>query len=323
MTWSQWLPLLPSAPSTTSHAPRPPPLLLLRILLIFPAAACCVCCCCAPPPLPLPAAAVRPVDRGSVAVQLYTQVARVAAQQKKQDKLDKFHREKEASLEKLRTSGEADKLLQRAGIKPIGEQRRKQQQKEVDRLAMAERWTFNRGLAAESVPLLPADLWALIFRHRKVEREQSRAWVEWADRRLMQLVAIWFRTGGQRSSKWLGTLMGKNGGVSYASTDAMEDRFRPWCNAILRPGEENFPVHFAGAQGAPARFVDVYVHMLWMMNYVGFHDVIGKLKRILRIFVQCLGIKKPHGTREVFFKEKIESHESRLCIRAYAWHSII
>jgi hypothetical protein len=69
--------------------------------------------------------------------------------------------------------------------------------------------------------------------------------------------------------------MGKSGGVSYASTDAMEDRFRPWCNAILRPGEENFPVHFAGAQGAPVRFVDVNVHMLWMMNYVSFHDVIG------------------------------------------------
>jgi hypothetical protein len=82
--------------------------------------------------------------------------------------------------------------------------------------------------------------------------------------------------------------MGKNGGVSYASTDAMEDHFRPWCNTILRPGEENFPVHFAGAQGAPIRFVDVYVHMLWMMNYVGFHVVIGKLRRILRTFARCL-----------------------------------
>ena len=61
-------------------------------------------------------------------VQLYTQVAKVAAQQTKQDKLDKFHREKKASLSKLRTSGEADRILQRAGIKPIGEQRRKQQE---------------------------------------------------------------------------------------------------------------------------------------------------------------------------------------------------
>ena len=136
---------------------------------------------------------------------------------------------------------------------------------------------------------LPADLWALILRHGKVEREQSRAWVEWADRLLMQLVAIWFRTGGQRKSKWLGTLMGKNGGVSYASTDAMEDRFRPWCNAILRPGEDNSPLHFAGVRKEhPQRFVDVYVHMLSMMNYVGFHDVVGRLKRILRTFARCL-----------------------------------
>ena len=271
----------PPSPPLPADIPLPPPIPLA-------AAAASAAAAVRPPPPPPLAAAVRPVDRGSLAVQLYTQVARVAAQQKQQDKLDKYRREKAASLEKLRTSGEADKLLHRAGITSIGEQRRKQQQKEVDRLAMAERWTLNRGLAAESVPCLPADLWALIFRHRKVEREQSRAWVEWADRKLMQLVAIWFRTGGQRSSKWLGTLMGKNGGVSYASTDAMEDRFRPWCNAILRPGEENFPVHFAGAQGAPARFVDVYVHMLWMMNYVGFHVVIGKLKRILRTFARCL-----------------------------------
>ena len=158
----------------------------------------------------------------------------------------------------------------------------------MERQEMAERWRVNRGEAAESVPRLPADLWALILRHRKVKREQSRAWVEWADRKLMQLVAIWFRTGGQRSSKWLGTLMGKNGGVSYASTDAMEDRFRPWCNAILRPGEDNSPLHFAGVEGAPATFVDVYVHMLSMMNYVGFHAVVGRLKRILRTFARCL-----------------------------------
>ena len=35
------------------------------------------------------AAEFRPVERGSVAVQLYTQVAKAAAQQKQQDKLDK------------------------------------------------------------------------------------------------------------------------------------------------------------------------------------------------------------------------------------------
>ena len=82
--------------------------------------------------------------------------------------------------------------------------------------------------------------------------------------------------------------MGKSGSVSYASTDAIEDRFRPWCNAILRPGEDNSPLHFAGVQGAPETFVDVYVHMLSMMNYLGFHDVVGRLKRILRTFARCL-----------------------------------
>ena len=47
-------------------------------------------------------------------------------------------------------------------------------------------------------------------------------------------------------------------------------------------------MHHAGVLGAPARFVDVYVLMLWMMNYGGFHDVIERLKRILRILVRCL-----------------------------------
>ena len=47
-------------------------------------------------------------------------------------------------------------------------------------------------------------------------------------------------------------------------------------------------MHFAGAQGAPGTFVNMYVHMLSMMNYMGFHEVIGKLKWILRIFARCL-----------------------------------
>jgi hypothetical protein len=61
----------------------------------------------------------------------------------------------------------------------------------------------------------------------------------------------------------------------------MEDRFRPWCNAILRPGEDNSPLHFAGVQGAPATFVDVYVRMLSMMNYLGFHAVVGRLPTVV------------------------------------------
>ena len=38
---------------------------------------------------------------------------------------------------------------------------------------------------------------------------------------------------------------------------------------------------------------------------------------------KCSVFEKLHGTRVVFFEEKIESHESWLCIRAYAWHLII
>ena len=120
MTWSHWWPLPPSAPPTI--IPRFILLILLRRLRGAASAAAAVC----------------PVDRGSVAVQLYTQVAKVAAQQKQQDKQDKYRRERAASLQKLRTSGEADKLLQRARISSIGEQLRKQQQEEVDRVARAE-----------------------------------------------------------------------------------------------------------------------------------------------------------------------------------------
>ena len=233
-------------------------------------------------------AASRPVDRGSAAVQLYTQVARLAAQQWRQDKLANFHQAKAASQEELRTNGEADMLLQRAGIKPIKEQRRKQQEEEVERQERAERWRVNRGEAAAKVPFLPKELWSLIYNQRNIESERYKAWQRWANKRLMQLVAIWFRTGGQRNSKWLGTLMGSNGGIAHASTDSIETRFRPWCNAILRPGEENHPVHFSGTKGAPVTFVNVYVHMLSMMNYMGFHDVIGQLKGILRTFARCL-----------------------------------
>jgi hypothetical protein len=112
--------------------------------------------------------------------------------------------------------------------------------------------------------------------------------VKWADATLMQLVVGWFRTGGQRNSKWLGNLVGKNGGISSASTDDIATRFAPWCKAILHPGEENDPLHYSGANAAPAAFVHVYVHMLAMMNYLGFHNVIERLQRILKILARGL-----------------------------------
>ena len=35
-------------------------------------------------------------------------------------------------------------------------------------------------------------------------------------------------------------------------------------------------------------FVNVYVHMLFMMNYLGFHNVIERLQLILRVMARCL-----------------------------------
>ena len=132
----------------------------------------------------------------------------------------------------------------------------------------------NGGEAAASVPHLPAELWARIHQQGRIEAAQPAAWVAWEDATLMQLVVIWFRTGGQRSAKWLGNLIGANGGIASGSTDNIASRFTPWCKAILRPGEENEPLHYSGSDGAPATIVNVYVHMISMMNYPGFHNVI-------------------------------------------------
>ena len=49
----------------------------------------------------------------------------------------------------------------------------------------------------------------------------------------MQLVVVWFRKGGQRNSKWLGKLTGKNGGISCADTANIATRFAPWCSIVL------------------------------------------------------------------------------------------
>ena len=232
-----------------------------------------------------PAAAAAPVP---LAGQLYSQVAAVAAQHKRLGDRAKFQQDKNVAIMKQRDNGEADQILQRAGIKSAAEQLRKQLEGEKEREERAERWDVRRGEKGKAFPQLPSDLWALILKHKKAEREQSKTWAAWADRTLMQLVAIWFRTGGHKNRQWLGNLMGNRGGVSFSTTDAIEDRFRPWCNAILRPGEPNSPLNFTGIQAVPTTFVDVYVHMLAMMNYLGFRDVVARLKSHLRAFARCL-----------------------------------
>ena len=232
-----------------------------------------------------PAAAAAPVP---LAGQLYSQVAAVAAQHKRLGDRAKFQQDKNMAILKQRDNGEADQILQRAGIKSAAEQLRKQLEGEKEREERAERWDVRRGEKVKAFPQLPSDLWALILKHKKAEREQSKTWAAWADRTLMQLVAIWFRTGGHKNRQWLGNLMGNRGGVSFSTTDAIEDRFRPWCNAILRPGEPNSPLNFTSIQAVPTTFVDVYVHMLAMMNYLGFRDVVARLKSHLRAFARCL-----------------------------------
>ena len=62
----------------------------------------------------------------------------------------------------------------------------------------------------------------------------------------------------------------------------------PWCRAILQPGNQNEPLHYEGNGAAPANFVNVHLHMLSMMNYLGFDNVIERLQRILRMLAQCV-----------------------------------
>ena len=147
---------------------------------------------------------------------------------KKALKLQEHRRNVALVLGQQRTGAEAD--VQRRI------QRRRQQQDEAENRAWEARWKNNRGAAAALVPLLPPELWAHIFRQGRDEREQLTAWAAWANATLMQLVVVWFRTGGQRNSKWLGKLVGKNGGTACVDTANMATRFAPWCRAILRPG---------------------------------------------------------------------------------------
>ena len=126
--------------------------------------------------------------------------AATRAPSKKALKLQEHRRNVALVLGQQRTGAEAD--VQRRI------QRRRQQQDEAENRAWAARWRNNRGAAAALVPLLPPELWAHIFRQGRDEREQLTAWAAWANATLMQLVVVWFRTGGQRNSKWLGKLVG-------------------------------------------------------------------------------------------------------------------
>ena len=169
------------------------------------------------------------------------------------------------------------------------EERRLRQQarhrrEEEERDARMKRWEDNRGEAAERVPLLPKELWAMISTMEQRERGQLEAWKRWADAKLMQLVVEWFRMGGQHDSRWLGSLVGEVEGTAYR----MALRFTPWCRAILQPGAVNDPLLHMGRDHAPADFVNVYVHMLAMMNYLGFHDVMARLQRIMRLLMRCI-----------------------------------
>ena len=120
---------------------------------------------------------------------------------------------------------------------------------------------------------------------------QLAAWVAWANSTLLQLVVVWFRTGGQRDSRWLGKLVGRRGGIVTGDTANIGNRFKPWCRAILQPGQQNDLLHYEGNSNAPANFVNVYTHMLSMMKYLGFDNVIERLQRILRSLAQCVNPK--------------------------------
>ena len=181
----------------------------------------------------------------------------------------------------------AKEALASAGLQRQLEQKKRKLEAD-DCNAMARRWRDNRGEAVRSVPLLPPDLWAHILQQGQEERAQREEWVAWANRELLQRVVVWFRTGGQRDSAWLGRLINKGGRITTSDTDNIAKRFRPWCRSILQPGKQNDPLHYSGMGGAPANFVSVYTHMLSMMDYVGFDNVIERLQRILRMLAQCV-----------------------------------
>jgi hypothetical protein len=167
------------------------------------------------------------------------------------------------------------------------EELQKQKVEEDNRRAMAKRWTDNRGEKVASTPHLPPDMWARILQEGPDERAQLAAWVAWANSTLLQLVVVWFRTGGQRDSRWLGRLINEKGNITMRDTDNIAKRLAPWCKAILQPGSQNEPLNYeTGA--APAVFVSVHQHMLSMMTYLGFDDVIERLQRILRMLAQCV-----------------------------------
>ena len=80
-----------------------------------------------------------------------------------------------------------------------------------------KRWEDNRGEAAERVPLLPKELWAMISTMERRERGQLEAWRRWADAKLMQLVVEWFRMGAQVATQSF-VIFSKSGKIEILST---------------------------------------------------------------------------------------------------------
>ena len=161
-----------------------------------------------------------------------------------------------------------------ASMARYAEELQKQKVEEDNRRAMAKRWTDNHGEKAASTPHLPQEMWDRILQEGPDERAQLAAWVAWANSTLLQLVVVWFRTGGQRDSRWLGRLINEKGNITTRDTDNIAKRLAPWCKAILQPGSQNDLLHYEGNENAPANFVNVYTHMLSMMKYLGFDNVI-------------------------------------------------
>jgi hypothetical protein len=190
------------------------------------------------------------------------------------------HRENVAHYNRQQDYQEQGEELQQ---RQRAEQRHRAEQREVQE--RAQRWSER----SDNVPHLPPEVWAHVHQQTLDEEAQLAEWLVWADATLMELVVIWFRTGGHRKPQWLGSLVGKNGGISTSSTDNIGDRFRPWCNSIIHPGQRNTPLHYQlGSAVAPAEFVAIHDHMLVMMQYLGFEEVITRLQRILRLLAKCV-----------------------------------
>ena len=218
-------------------------------------------------------------NAGSSTASSSTAGSREQFQTRKQQR-SQAHRENVAHYHRQQDYQEQGEELQQ---RQRAEQRHRAEQREVQE--RAQRWSER----SDNVPHLPPEVWAHVHQQTLDEEAQLAEWLVWADATLMELVVIWFRTGGHRKPQWLGSLVGKNGGISTSSTDNIGDRFRPWCNSIIHPGQRNTPLHYQlGSAVAPAEFVAIHDHMLVMMQYLGFEEVITRLQRILRLLAKCI-----------------------------------